>query len=60
MDGKMYIKVGNGSKTKILERWLDRSNLSWGIFSDLFLICENPDAKVSDCWTWTEQGWDIF
>ncbi|KAG5627730.1 hypothetical protein H5410_012948 [Solanum commersonii] len=23
---------------------------------DLFLICENPDAKVSDCWT--EQGWN--
>lgn len=35
-------------------RWIDQtSHLS----PDLFLICENSDARVCDCWT--EQGWDI-
>ncbi|WMV31778.1 hypothetical protein MTR67_025163 [Solanum verrucosum] len=57
MEGNMYIKVGNGNKTKFWkDGWIDQTSLR-ELFPDLFLIWENLDAKVSGCWT--KQGWDI-
>ena len=53
----MYIKVGNGNKTKFWKDGRIHQTSLRELFPDLFLICENPDARVSDCWT--EQGWDI-
>ena len=51
MEGNVYIKVGNGNKTKFWkDGWIDQTSLR-ELFPDLFLICENPDARVSDCWT---------
>ncbi|KAG5622408.1 hypothetical protein H5410_007626 [Solanum commersonii] len=57
MEGNVYIKVGNGNKTKFWkDGWIDQTSLR-ELFPDLYLISENPDARVSDYWT--EQGWDI-
>lgn len=54
METNLYIKVGNGTKTKIWKAVLiDQSPLR-DLFPDLFQICGNPDANVRDCWT--EQG----
>ncbi|KAG5576514.1 hypothetical protein H5410_056648 [Solanum commersonii] len=56
-EGIKHVKVGNGNKTKFWkDGWIDQTSLR-ELFLDLFLICENPDARVSDCWT--EHGWDI-
>lgn len=57
MEADLFIKVGSGSKTKFWKDiWIEQSSLR-DVFPDLFQICENPDANVSDCWT--EQGWDL-
>lgn len=53
MEANLFIKVGNGSKTRFWKDiWLEQSSLR-----DLFQICENPDGNVSDCWT--EQGCNL-
>ncbi|WMV31780.1 hypothetical protein MTR67_025165 [Solanum verrucosum] len=46
MEGNVYIKVGNGNKTKFWkDGWIDQTSLR-ELFPDLFLICENPDART--------------
>ncbi|KAH0765964.1 hypothetical protein KY285_001835 [Solanum tuberosum] len=48
---------GRWEKTKFWEdAWNNQSPLK-DIFSDLFTICNNPEATVKECWT--EQGWDL-
>ena len=47
----MYMKMDNGNKFFFWKDGsIDQTSLR-ELFPDLFLIYENPDARVSDCWT---------
>ncbi|CAN4108069.1 unnamed protein product [Withania somnifera] len=51
MEENVFIKVGNGSKTKYWKDvWIDQAPLR-ELFPDLFQICENQDANVVYCST---------
>ncbi|KAH0711536.1 hypothetical protein KY289_007495 [Solanum tuberosum] len=53
-----FLKVGNGNKIKFWrDGWIDQIPLSES-FPDLFSICNNPEARVCECWT--TQGWDLI
>ncbi|WMV09473.1 hypothetical protein MTR67_002858 [Solanum verrucosum] len=57
MEANLYLKVGNGNKTKFWkDGWVNQTSLK-NLFPNLFLICENPKDRVCVCWT--EQGWNI-
>ncbi|KAL3355533.1 hypothetical protein AABB24_019554 [Solanum stoloniferum] len=54
----VFLKVGNGNKIKFWrDGWIDQIPLSES-FPDLFSICNNPEARVCECWT--TQGWDLI
>ncbi|WMV25622.1 hypothetical protein MTR67_019007 [Solanum verrucosum] len=57
MEENVFLKVGNGNKIKFWrDGWIDQIPLSESI-PDLFSICNNPEARVCECWT--TQGWDL-
>ncbi|WMV26208.1 hypothetical protein MTR67_019593 [Solanum verrucosum] len=57
MEENVFLKVGNGNKIKFWrDGWIDQIPLSES-FPDLFSICNNPEARVCECWT--TQGWDL-
>lgn len=57
MEANPSMKIGNGIKTSFWhDEWIDQIPLK-DQFPDLFHICANPEARVSDCWSL--QGWNI-
>jgi len=57
MEENVFLKIGNGNKIKFWrDGWIDQIPLSES-FPDLFSICNNPEARVCECWT--TQGWDL-
>ncbi|WMV25707.1 hypothetical protein MTR67_019092 [Solanum verrucosum] len=56
MEEELTLKVGNDIKVKFWKMFGSVKALG-EVFPDLYSICNNPEAKISDCWT--AQGWDL-
>lgn len=49
MEDNIFLKVGNGAKTKFWrDRWFDQTPLNEA-FPDLFLICVNLEVTIQEC-----------
>lgn len=57
LEANLHIKVGDGKSTKFWKDiWINQRPLK-DSYPDLFLLCNNPEAWVNECWT--AHGWNL-
>ena len=58
LEANLHIKVGDGRRTGFWwDVWIKQTTLK-DLFPDLFFLCTNSEAMISD--SWTVQGWNLY